>query len=200
MSWQFLASVIDTLWGELIINCLSFQDSLHGRAFGGQFYYGIISEGIYTTSDGGQSWSPESVGLTGDFGSVNDAQMLDANHGWAVCNDGSVLKYGVLTSVGEPPPQLPRRHRLHQNYPNPFNPTTTIEYETASANRVRLVIYDLLGNEVRVLVDERQAPGLHRVRLDASGLASGVYLARLVVTDGLGQILAHQTAKLVLMK
>ena len=78
--------------------------------------------------------------------------------------------------------------RLEQNYPNPFNASTVIRYELpvpsgvegSVASRVRLVVYDLLGREVSVLVNERKAPGSYSVEFNASGMASGVYLYRLV--------------------
>jgi len=81
---------------------------------------------------------------------------------------------------------LPSAFSLGQNYPNPFNPSTLVRYTvpgnselSASNNVVRLSVYDLLGQEVAVLLNERKAPGSYEVRFDASGLASGVYLYRL---------------------
>jgi hypothetical protein len=68
---------------------------------------------------------------------------------------------------------------LLQNYPNPFNPTTVIRYQLSAVSDVRLVVYDMLGREVAVLVNERKAPGSYSAHLNASGFASGVYLYRL---------------------
>ena len=67
-------------------------------------------------------------------------------------------------------------YALEQNFPNPFNPTTSIAYELASAGQVHLRVYDLLGREVAVLVDQRRAAGSYRDTFDGSGLASGVYI------------------------
>ena len=69
--------------------------------------------------------------------------------------------------------------RLEQNYPNPFNPATTINYQLSTINHATLRIYDMLGREVAILVNEAKAPGSYRVTWDATGMASGVYLARL---------------------
>ena len=76
---------------------------------------------------------------------------------------------------------LPEKFRLDQNYPNPFNPATLIRYSipVGAYNHTSLRVYDLLGREVAVLVNERQSPGTYEVRFDGSGLASGVYLCRL---------------------
>ena len=79
---------------------------------------------------------------------------------------------------------LPDRYGLKQNTPNPFNPSTAIGYQLPEAGRVRLVVYNLLGQEVRVLVDERMEAGSFTATwdgADASGrrVASGVYLYRM---------------------
>ena len=73
-----------------------------------------------------------------------------------------------------------------QNYPNPFNPTTGVRYQVSEVSYVRLAVYDLLGREVAVLVNERKAPGKYELRFDGSSLASGVYVYRLTarLTEG----------------
>jgi len=75
--------------------------------------------------------------------------------------------------------QAPGKFSLAQNYPNPFNPTTSIAYQLVNAGQARLTVYDILGRQVAVLADGVQGAGLHEVRFDASGLASGVYIYRL---------------------
>ncbi len=82
---------------------------------------------------------------------------------------------------GEGTDGLPGQIVLDQNYPNPFNAGTEISYRLPFAAHVQLTLYDMLGREVRVLVDEDAAAGVHRARVDANGLASGVYLYRLNV-------------------
>ncbi len=77
----------------------------------------------------------------------------------------------------------PAKHELGQNYPNPFNPTTEISYAVAGASNVKLVVYNLIGQEMATLVDEKKSAGSYRITFEASGLASGVYIYRLT-TDG----------------
>ena len=72
--------------------------------------------------------------------------------------------------------EIPTAFGLEQNYPNPFNPSTTIGFSLDKAHRVRLAVYDLLGHEVRVLMDGAQPAGRYSVSFDASDLASGTYL------------------------
>jgi len=84
---------------------------------------------------------------------------------------------------------IPPRYALGQNYPNPFNPTTTIQFSIKNSEFVILKVYDLLGREVALLVNERKAPGSYEVKFSAKGgsasggdgsiLASGVYFYRL---------------------
>jgi len=88
----------------------------------------------------------------------------------------------------------PSHFALEQNYPNPFNPNTTILYELPKVSQVTLSVYDLLGREVAVLVNEMKLPGNYEVRFDASGLVSGVYLYRL----NAGSFV--QTRKMVVVK
>lgn len=66
-------------------------------------------------------------------------------------------------------------YELAQNYPNPFNPATNISYMIPEAGIVKLAVYDVLGNEIAVLVNEHQKPGQYEVTFDAAGFTSGVY-------------------------
>jgi hypothetical protein len=82
-------------------------------------------------------------------------------------------------TTGVEPGTAPVSAQLLRAWPNPFNPTTEINYHISEMGKSRLSVHDLLGREVAVLVDGNQAPGSHKVRFDASDLASGVYLIRL---------------------
>ena len=90
--------------------------------------------------------------------------------------------------------ELPQGIELYQNYPNPFNPATTFQFGLGSASQVKLSIYNALGREIAVAVDEILPAGMHEVRWNASGLPSGVYFARL---EGLG---VSESIRIVLLK
>jgi len=85
----------------------------------------------------------------------------------------------IVTGVASPVVGVPAVYSLSQNYPNPFNPSTTIKYELPKTSMVRLSVYDILGREVSVLVNERKNAGAYEVKCDAASLSSGVYLYRL---------------------
>jgi len=81
----------------------------------------------------------------------------------------------------------PKTYELFQNYPNPFNPTTMIEYQLPGNGTqyiVSLRIYDIIGREVVSLVNEQQEPGYFQKTFDASWYASGMYIYRIIATDG----------------
>jgi len=107
------------------------------------------------------------------------------------------------TIVEEDKNELPKESQLFQNYPNPFNPTTTIRYEIPSSlfsqmgeqgGFVSLKVYDLLGCEVAVLVNEQKPAGTYSVQWNAIGMSSGIYFYRLQAGS------FAETKKLVLMK
>jgi hypothetical protein len=83
--------------------------------------------------------------------------------------------YYFLPTDVKPEPQIPQKFMLYQNYPNPFNPSTMISYDLPVRSRVKLSIYNLLGQEVATLIEGEQEPGRYNVKFDASGLPSGVY-------------------------
>ena len=75
--------------------------------------------------------------------------------------------------------QIPANYSLSQNYPNPFNPATNIGFKIADFGSVRLSVYDVLGKEVAILVNQQLQPGTYEVSWDASKFSSGVYFYRI---------------------
>jgi hypothetical protein len=87
-----------------------------------------------------------------------------------------------------------KSYNLYQNYPNPFNPTTTITYQIPTEGKVLLKVFDILGKEVAVLVDEYKSEGRYSVDFDGSNLPSGIYFYTLKAGNYVS------TKKLILMK
>ncbi len=86
---------------------------------------------------------------------------------------------GNVAGVAPTSSVTPTSFELEQNYPNPFNPSTTIRFALPEASHVRLTVYNLLGEELAVLVNEQRQAGVYNQRLDASGLPSGTYFYRI---------------------
>jgi hypothetical protein len=92
-------------------------------------------------------------------------------------------EYGTFVGLIDQPEIVPGSFSLTQNYPNPFNPNSEIRYQISEFRHVKLAVYDLLGREVAVLVNEKKASGSYEVTVDGSNLASGVYFYRLQAGD-----------------
>lgn len=144
-----------------------------------RFYYdeselGLIPEvnlRLVKSPDGSnQSWT-----MIG--GSVNTSQNYVEHSG---INEFS---YWTLTDVAnsitsvkeESIAGVPDKYALEQNYPNPFNPSTVIKFQLPERSTVTIKVYDVLGKEVEVLVNEELSAGYYSVKFNASGLSTGVY-------------------------
>jgi len=91
-----------------------------------------------------------------------------------------ILKYNTeAIGIGNKYSSLPTKNILYQNYPNPFNPVTTIKYYLVKPSVVRIKIFDVLGREVKTLLDLPRTAGEHSVRINSEGFSSGVYFYRL---------------------
>ncbi|MGE5432093.1 MAG: two-component regulator propeller domain-containing protein [Syntrophomonadaceae bacterium] len=101
---------------------------------------------------------------------------------------------GIVSEVKGETVSAPKEFSLTQNYPNPFNPTTNISYSIHEAQNVKLTVYDMLGKEVSILVNEYKSAGTYRVNFNASHLPSGVY----IYTIQAGEF--RESKKLVLLK
>lgn len=96
----------------------------------------------------------------------------------------AILGESPPTSVGEPGIRVPSQFSLEQNYPNPFNPETVIKYQTTESSRIELAVYNLLGQKVRVLINEVKPAGSYEARWNGANdlgkvVSSGVYIYRL---------------------
>jgi len=130
----------------------------------------------------GQVDTGSNNGRAGGFASVYDVDVSNESavysqtyYGWAVEKwvfDGDL---NLIVSVEQINETIPVDFSLGQNYPNPFNPGTTIEFDLTSAEHVTLSVYNMLGQKIAVLVDERLTPGTYKASFDASSLTTGVY-------------------------
>lgn len=167
--------------GDLFIAKLNLNlTSLHAATyFGGssaEYVFALAVNGAGEVCVGGEAWSadfPTSAGsyCPGFNGGSRDAFVFKLDRGLA---DDTVVGVGA---------EMPRDYVLYQNNPNPFNPVTTVDFEIANPGRVSLTVYDLLGRQVAILVDEELAAGRHRARWDARTQASGMYFCRLIVAS-----------------
>ncbi len=138
-----------------------------------------VAVGQYGTADGGALLKQVPAGNSN--GDVEGSEFVQYTYTLTNLNN-------FATSTRKPV------FELSQNYPNPFNPSTVINYELPVAGRVTLKVYDVLGHEVKTLVNEEKPVGIHYAVFDARGIASGVYYYTLRYNG------YSQTRKMIVMK
>jgi hypothetical protein len=133
---------------------------------------------------------------------IQDGSLILSSSGAGLAkSSASRIRIVPISELPPPPPEgnatsieIPRQFALEQNYPNPFNPITVFRYQLPIGSKVSLRIYNLLGQEIKTLIDEWQDAGYKTVEWDASNFASSVYFYRI----NAGSFI--QTKKLILMR
>jgi hypothetical protein len=176
---------------------------------GGIFRTAGDSVADYVASWDGTNWSSLGTGIGGIYPSVyalttyNDRMAIGGDFttaGNKVAAHLAIWTKGAPTDVDDHDgSNLPNAFSLVQNYPNPFNPSTTIEYSVPNRAHVTVEIFNLLGQQVRTLIDEMKSPGKYKTEwggTDSAGklVSTGIYLYRLTAGDFV------ETKKMVLLK
>jgi len=154
---------------------VSYSDSNTGYAMG-------MGGTILRTTDRGSTWIRDSTGTETMVGVSRIGQGGSAG-AVAVGYDGLILQTAgntVLSVKQLSPPTLARQFSLSQNYPNPFNGVTIIRYSLPSASRITLKLYNILGEELRTILDGHEEAGEKATVLDLSKLSTGLYLVRMI--------------------
>ncbi len=197
-SWNFI-----TVDQDSIITNYAFSDLI-------TLNYGTIKcisqSNIYHSIDGGTNWVDEFELEFLHVFAMPKLSFVDYETGWAI-DYHTIYKYSNdLISITHDN-SLPKKFTFHQNYPNPFNPATTFRYNIPENSIVNLTIYDLLGRQVRTLINQTQDAGNKLVIWNATNdngkpVSAGVYLYKIQVIqkDG-GQTGEYmQMKKMILMK
>ncbi|MBK8552300.1 MAG: T9SS type A sorting domain-containing protein [Ignavibacteria bacterium] len=93
------------------------------------------------------------------------------------------IKYSQSTGISQLSSVIPEQYILSQNYPNPFNPITNLEFGISDLGFVSLKVYDILGKEIKTLINENLNPGNYEIVFDGKGFPSGVYFYRLTAGE-----------------
>jgi photosystem II stability/assembly factor-like uncharacterized protein len=162
--------------------------------------YATLNSGrVLKTTNSGDSWTMlNSISYYGfyDLSFVNESTGYFVGVGGVILkttNGGGTISVQLISNI------IPNEFKLFQNYPNPFNPVTKIRFaipRTSSNNSVplRLAIYDALGREIEILVNETLSPGEYEIEWNALNYPSGVYFARLTHSS------SAITNKMILLK
>jgi uncharacterized delta-60 repeat protein len=198
----------DTLWTKLFTDTLQFAEVRKFVDITTDDQGNIYLTGQYDQWDTlGKLWSDYYVAKCNSSGDTlwtvrYDYDREDEASGIALDRLGNILVTGTsnrspevyernyltikikdnVNSIDDGPP-FPQKVVLYPSYPNPFNPITTIEFALPTALHVTLKIYNLLGQELETLVDERKGPGRYDVKWDASRCGNGTYIARFTAGD-----------------
>ncbi|MBI3005321.1 MAG: Ig-like domain-containing protein [Ignavibacteriales bacterium] len=128
------------------------------------------------------------------FASFGVKQINGAQTNGVIYFDQLTVGNAITGAEETIPISVPSNFQLYQNYPNPFNPSTMIRFDVARESRVRVVVYNTLGQQIETLVDEVRNPGTYAIPFSTTKLPSGVYFYRLE-TQGYSE-----TKKMILMR
>lgn len=176
---------------NFLINNIKFINSKTGWVVGGN---GTIMK----TTNCGVNWQLQMGGLQNI--TLRDLFILNENYLWVSGDSGTVTGLVFRTSTGGASfvkrigNETPEFYSLFQNYPNPFNPNTIIRFQIKDSRFVSLKVYDILGKEITILINEKKSPGIYEVTFDGGNIASGVYFYKIQAGDFI------QVKKMVLLK
>jgi hypothetical protein len=143
-------------------------------------YYAAMDIGVFITTNYGSTWVeladglPNTVAMHLDFHQASNKLRI-GTHGrgvWQTDVPSGLINYNN---------QIPAGFSLKQNFPNPFNPVTIIKYDIVKDGYVKLAVYDILGKELKSIINENQKAGSYTIQFDGSKLSSGVYFYRLII-------------------
>lgn len=150
---------------------------------------------LWYTDNGGEDWIQVNCKTASTIVSFS---FVNSNTGWIVGFGGQILKTtnGGVTFIEDEKNNYnqPTEFLLSQNYPNPFNSSSIIKYSVPKSSQVSLKIFNALGEEIAVLVNEEKPVGTYELTWNAANMSSGVYLYRLQAGN------FTQTRKLILLK
>ena len=153
----------------------------------------VVGSEIINTTDGGENWTSQT-----SWGHLlNSVYFTNRSTGWAVGYNGVILKTtnaGITFIEEEEIEETPTSYFLSQNYPNPFNPSTKIKYSVPKFSRVIIIMFDILGKEIEILVNEQKPAGDYELTWNAANLPSGVYFYQIKTGEFI------QTKKMILLK
>lgn len=173
------------VWKSTYNPWITFQISFKQQASSDTSFINIYAEGLTSQFVSFKKYiGINNFGDSYDFGD-NNSNLI----GYRI----NGKEWGHLTSVNVNNIINPE-YRLEQNYPNPFNPVTTIVYEIPVYSHVKIIVYNSLGEAVRILQNKYLSPGNYKLNFNAGNLASGVYFYQLLTDD---KVL---TKKLLLIK
>ncbi len=172
----FLSSDNGSTWNQTFVP----GQSVYSLAVSGNnIFAGTYQIGVYVSSNSGANWAARNEGLAN--GTSVYSMCIFNNYIYIGTLGQGVWRRPLSELIGikNISSEVPERFSLWQNYPNPFNPATNLKFAIPASGLVTLKIYDVLGNEVATLVNEKLSLGTYEVEWNASGYSSGIYFYEL---------------------
>ncbi|MBN1996892.1 T9SS type A sorting domain-containing protein, partial [candidate division KSB1 bacterium] len=140
--------------------------------------------GVYKSTDSGEQWQPLMSGLSDYYIPALAVDPFSANIIYAGTASGLFRMNQFSTRVQKKSNKSVEKFRLDQNFPNPFNSQTVIEIAVAKEGNIRCEVFDLLGKQIKILIDKELSPGVYRLVWDGRAdngnlMPSGTYFYRL---------------------
>lgn len=151
------------------------QDTVDVDLMKGNTVVSVIADSILSGTSAILWQVPSTV--TGD--SSYKIRIHSVTHPGVADTSDNFFTIGAAVTGISSPQNTVTTYALYQNYPNPFNPATLISYQLPKSGPVALIVFDILGREVRTLVNQEQPAGRYTITFDASNLASGIYFYRM---------------------
>ena len=197
-SGVFLSSNDGTSWTKFNTG-LGVDTIVYSLAFSGTNIFAGTSKSVYLSTNNGANWTAVSTGLQNN---TFTTLAVFGSYLYAGKNDGGGFTYGLwrrplsemISGIETTKSTTPDKFILQQNYPNPFNPNTLISYSLPIASHIKLIIYNTLGQSIKILENEYKNAGNYSDDFNAAGLPSGTYFFRLEA-DQFSQI-----KKMILLK
>lgn len=147
-------------------------------------YYPGFTEypGFWVSTNRGQTWSKKNDGFASLMSNVPVVAIAVLNNVvFTALSGGGIYQRPVSQVIGirNISKSIPNEYKLEQNYPNPFNSMTNIKFQVASSKFIKLVVFDLLGREMAVILNENMKAGIYEYSFNAGNLSSGVYFYKL---------------------
>ncbi len=176
----------DEFWQPLICDV---EGTVYVGSTFGKYYYAISKEGELKWKLPLNEYQVDNTGAIAEDGTlyigVHKSSLFNGSERNLIA-----IRDTITTGIFENRNEIPKKFLLEQNYPNPFNPSTIIKYSIPSntvplsrvnESNVTLKVFDILGKEVAILVNELQTPGSYQVKWNAEDLSSGIYFYQIKV-------------------
>ncbi len=169
----FLSTNGGTDWSQTSLN----DRTVFSLEVYGNNVFAATLNGIFVSNDNGATWNQRNEGLTDlditSFGFINNYILTGAETIWRR-NLAEIISVQLIST------NVPKQFTLYQNYPNPFNPTTSISFDIATKESIKLILYDIVGHEVVTLVNQELNAGCYSVDWNANNYTSGIYFYKLM--------------------